>query len=410
MCLIVVFVVGAFHVNLEEAVELHLLSAALEGEGLAANGNLNLSLLKLGVGHLAGYSALPDELVQAALCALGVDGLSLEVGGAYSLVSLLSALGLSLVAACLYVFKAVLVFNLLLGHTEGELAEVHAVGTHVGDVTALVQLLSHLHSPCYAEAQFAAGLLLQGAGGERRCGHTAQRLGLNLANLEAGIYEAAQEGFCLLGSVVVVTQFGVQGFAALDGAELGRHTEVRLAYEVFDFLLALHDEAHSHALHASGAQRGFDFAPEDGADFVANQAVEHAASLLGVHQVHVNLTRVLDGVQDGSLGNLIEHDSLGGLGVQFQCFLQMPSDGLSFAVLIGCEPHHVGVLHSFLEFAHQRAFVVANLVLRLVVVVHVDTHLFFREVADVAVTRLHGVVFAEKFLDGLCLSRRLNYY
>ena len=408
--LAVALVVGALHVHLQEAVELHLLAGAAEGEVRVAYGDLYLGLLHLGVGHLAGHGALPDELVEAALGALGVDGLGGHVGGAYGLVGLLGALGLGLVAAGLDVFGAVLAFDFLLGHAQRQLAQVDAVGTHVGDVSALVQLLCHLHGACHAEAQLAAGLLLQGGGGEGRRRRAVGGLGLDFAHLEVGADDALEEGLGLGLGVEVAAELGAEGLVAVDGAELRRHAEVGLALESLDFVLALHDEAHGHALHAAGAEGGLDFAPEDGADLVAHQAVEHAAGLLGVDEVHVDAARVLDGVEDGRLGNLVEDDALRRLRVELQGLLQVPGDGLSLAVLIGCQPHLLGALDGFLQLADQAALVVAHLVLRLVLVLHVDAHFFLGQVADVAVARLHRVVLAEKFLDGLRLGRRLNNY
>jgi hypothetical protein len=51
------------------------------------------------------------------------------------------------------------------------------------------------------------------------------------------------------------------------------------------------------------------------------------------------VARVLDGFQNGRFGNLVEDDAVGVLLVQSQYLAQMPADGFSFAVLIGCQPY-----------------------------------------------------------------------
>ena len=106
--LFLVVVVGAFHVYFQEAVELHLFTAALERQFGAADANLYLGLLQFGVGHLAGYGALPDQFVQSALGALGIDALAAQVGRTNGFVGFLCAFGLGLVAAHLVVFGAIL--------------------------------------------------------------------------------------------------------------------------------------------------------------------------------------------------------------------------------------------------------------------------------------------------------------
>ena len=215
---------------------------------------------------------------------------------------------------------------------------------------------------------------------------------------------------CFFGRVEVAVQLCLQALVRVDGPEACRHLVVGFALEGFDFFFAFYDESHGHTLHASGAEGGFDFAPEDGAYLVADEPVEHAARLLGVDEVHVDAPRVLYGVEDGRFGDFVEHDAPSVFLVEFQHLLQVPGDGLSLAVLIGCEPHAFGLRHGFFQVGDQLALVVAYLVLGHIASLYVDAHLFFRQVAYVPVARLHRVVLAQKFLYRLRLCRRLYYY
>ena len=177
--------------------------------------------------------------------------------------------------------------------------------------------------------------------------------------------------------VKAAAQLGMHLHAAIGRKELRRDAEKTLAYKILYFLFSFHNEPHGNALHASGTQGRFDFGPQDGADFIAHNAVQHPACLLGIHQVHVYGAGILNGVQNGLLSNLVEDDALCCGGVQFQGLLQVPGYGLSFAVLIRRQPYRLGLLHSLLQIRHQLVLLVRDLVLRLVVVCYVDAHLLF---------------------------------
>ena len=135
---------------------------------------------------------------------------------------------------------------------------------------------------------------------------------------------------------------GVLVGAAVEGAlevPVGRDPERH------PLALAVDDQSGRDGLDPAGGQAGHDLLPEDRADLVAVEAVEDAARLLGLDEVHVELARVLGGLEDGGLGDLVEdhpldRDALLGL----QLVEQVPGDRLALAVLIGGEEELVGVL------------------------------------------------------------------
>ena len=69
----------------------------------------------------------------------------------------------------------------------------------------------------------------------------------------------------------------------LASIEHGVNRPVFLRDEGADFLFALDDQAESDCLHTSGGKTAADFVPEKRGNFVAHDAVENAASLLGIH-------------------------------------------------------------------------------------------------------------------------------
>ncbi len=76
------------------------------------------------------------------------------------------------------------------------------------------------------------------------------------------------------------------------------------------FAFAFDDQANGRALDAAGGQATVHAAPQHRRHLVAVEAVEDAAGLGGVDESVVETTRVVDGVVDGRLGDLVEHHPL----------------------------------------------------------------------------------------------------
>ena len=112
---------------------------------------------------------------------------------------------------------------------------------------------------------------------------------------------------------------------------------------------------------------------------------------------------MLDGPQDGILGDFVEHDALGVLGLQSQHFIEVPGDGLSLAVLIGRKPHHVCFLGFLFEFADQFLLLGRDFIVGFEGV-GIDAELFLLQVADMTVTGEHFIVLSQKLLDGFSLA------
>ena len=72
------------------------------------------------------------------------------------------------------------------------------------------------------------------------------------------------------------------------GRQLGPHGPVLLGHEGGDGALALHHQAQGHRLHAPRREPALDLVPQDGADLIAHQAVQHPAGLLAVVEVLVS--------------------------------------------------------------------------------------------------------------------------
>ena len=316
------------------------------------------------------------------------------------------------------------------------------VGAHISDVPLLVEALRDAHRVLGAHRELAAGLLLQGRGGEGRLGAAGAWLGLQIDDgclahrldrsrqcAGGGLVED-DDGFLELTPVVEVRAAGER--RAVDPCESrserggvlggqGRDIPVR-GGDVRDALaLAVDDEAGRRGLHATGAERGAltaaaDLAPQHGRDVPAVEAVEHAARLLGVDEREVELSRVLGGRLDRILGDLVEDHPLDrDLGLEH--LEQVPRDRLALAILICREQDFVGGLQGALELGDGLRLAIVDHVVGVEVVVDIDRILavrlllvvrdllLAREIANVPDGAEHLVAIAEVTLDRLHLRR-----
>ena len=238
--------------------------------------------------------------------------------------------------------------------------------------------------------------------------------------------------------LAVRAEVGAAGDAgAVDGVQLGReHPLLVLAAgvegalevpvgrdpEAHPLALAVDHQAGRDRLDAAGGEAGHDLLPQDRADLVAVEAVEDAAGLLRLDEVHVELARALGGGEDRGLGDLVEDHPLDRDALRVELVEQVPGDRLALAVLIGGEVELVGVLEELLELGDVALLVARHDVVGLEVVVDVDREPAPRlvldlgrgvrrvvgQVADVTDGRLDDIPAAEVAADHLRLLGRLD--
>ena len=406
-----------------------------------------------GVGHLRGDRALPNQVVQRQLLLRqGTSHLArraeVVAGGTDRLVRLLRALrGGAVQARRLgHGLGPVELGGLLAGGVNRLAGQGRGVGTHVGDVTGLVEGLGGAHRRGRVPVQLARRLLLEGRrreGGGRAtavglAGHRVDDRGrgvLQRAGVGAGgglvqVEDAGLGGLraqlALLGKVGAgrdrMTVHG--GHARAEG--LARRRESRVDRPVLGahvrhaVALPGDHEARGHRLHAAGGQGRADLAPQEGRDLVAVEAVEDAAGLLRVHEVRIQVARVLQGTLDRFLRDFVEHHAAHG-NLRLQDLQEVPRDGLTLAVLISCQIEFVALLEELLEFGDLFLLVRIHHVVGRKTVIHVDgeaaegplLHVLgqlggLREVANVADGGGHVIVGTQVPLDGGCLRRRLH--
>ena len=137
---------------------------------------------------------------------------------------------------------------------------LHAVGPHVGDDTALVEPLGHLHGSCRCEAHAAGGRLLQRRGGEGRAGVPLGRLGLDRCDAERCCLQHRLDrcgGFLVLhveplhSLALPLRKVRRERLPALR-LHLREDAPVFLRVKAIDLVLALANEAKRYGLYAPG--------------------------------------------------------------------------------------------------------------------------------------------------------------
>src|SRR6185503_4467423 len=177
----------------------------------------------------------------------------------------------------------------------------------------------------------------------------------------------------------------------------------------FDLALAIADELQRDRLHAAGAQSAANLVPENRADLVADEPIQHAPRLLRIDHLHVDLARVQDRFFDRRLRDLVKHQALYFLPRLAGQFLgQMPADRLALAIGVGRDVDDLSDLGRFLQLLDDLDAGCEHLVDRLESVVHIDAQLALRQVADVAHRCDDLVVASQIFVNRLRLRRRLD--
>ena len=216
-----------------------------------------------------------------------------------------------------------------LGNQRADLIErvvrdAHGIGAHVGDqrdgtflaqLDAFVQFLRERHGALGGVAQAIVSSLLQLGSGERRR-RIAPLFLLRDGRDDPFGFLHGRDDFVGVGLIIDFDVFALElaelGFEdrRRAGIQHGVDGPVFLRDEGANFLFALDDQAQGDGLHASGGKAAADFVPEQRRNFVTDDAIEDAASLLRVHQMLVHLRGLLESGFDGFLRDFVEHHAI----------------------------------------------------------------------------------------------------
>ena len=301
------------------------------------------------------------------------------------------------------VILAVAIRDVPAHHVERLRRHPRRIGTHISDKTgrariaqldAFVQALGDLHRARGREVQLARRLLLQARSNKRRRRAALDLLALDALDGErqllAGRYHLT--GF-LFGKLVVLVVDALAGVAKELGLELRRilalqqgiEGPVLLGAEGLALLLALDDYPQRDRLDASGADAAFDLIPENRADAVSDQAVQHATGLLRIEEGAVELGRMLDRLFYAILGDFMEQDALDlAIEALAQAVGDMEGDRLALAIRVGGEVDMVLALGLLLYILDDLGLARNDVVFGLEVMLDIDAEGALGQIDDMA--------------------------
>jgi len=171
--------------------------------------------------------------------------------------------------------------------------------------------------------------------------------------------------------------------------------------------LLLYDQLNGHRLHPTGREFGPDFFPEDLAELVAHEPVQHPTGLLSIDEIDVYPARIFDGLLDSRLGDLPKNDPFGLVGVQVEHLAEVPRNGFSFPVFIRGQPNFICLLSELLQLFDHLLLIGRNYVLGFEVFLHIHRTLALLQVAYVAIAGFYRKILAQVSFNGLGFGRRL---
>src|SRR6266851_105978 len=198
--------------------------------------------------------------------------------------------------------------------------DVHGIGAHVGDQRdgaflaefhAFVEPLRQAHGALGGVAQAIVSGLLQLGRREGRRRVASFFLLRYRSDLPFGLADRRDDFVrrFLVSHLdvlaLVLTELGFED-GGLAGIQHRVDGPIFLRHEGANELFALHNQTQRHSLHAPRGQSPPHFVPQQRRNLIAHDAVQHAARLLRVHEIGVQLARLLKGRANGFRRNFVE--------------------------------------------------------------------------------------------------------
>ena len=165
-------------------------------------------------------------------------------------------------------------------------------------------------------------------------------------------------------------------------------------------------------MHPTHAEATPDFLPEQLAPLVSDDAIQHAARLLSVDQLHVDLARRLKGTFDGRLRNLVEEDAkdlaVFLFGSAVNLLRNMPGDSLPFPVRVRSQKHLVSFLGLLFDLGQHFGFSLDRHVVRFEVMVHIHAQFIGGQILHVADGGHDGIAATQILRNRARFGRRLH--
>ena len=431
-------VIAAFLVEFEKTVERNDRATRPKRQpvvipGRARGPEVDGNLVEHGGGHLARHGPFPNQIVEFELVRIQTGeslGQPADIGRADRLVGFLGVLRLARIrpGAFGHVIGSIGRSDMAAGLIDGLSGHLNAVGPHIGDqadglaadVDAFIEALGDLHGLAGGEMQFAGRFLLKRRGGERR-----RRISAGLPALDPGDGEirgldggdrpvcrgfvAQRQSVQLL--TVEMGQLGGDRSAVLIGKDRV-HRPIFPGHEVLNPGFALANQPQRNRLDTARGPAARQLAPKNRRQGEADEVVQGAAGQVGLDQLLVHVPRVVERIEDGALGDLVEDhpfdlDAIQGL-LLVQDLLDVPRDRLALAVGVGGQIKVIRLFDGLGDFLHLLLGVGTDLPLHGEVGTGIHRSVLGRQIANMAVAGEDRVVAPQIPIDRLRLGGRFD--
>ena len=143
--LLLVIVIIALAIYFNETIELNNFTLSNKLLISTTDRDVHGSSLHNGICHLTGNGTFPNQFVQFTLLGSTFDGLLVHIGRTDGFVSLLSTLRTGTILANLRILFTIKVVDFFFSSIDTQAGKVDRVSTHIGDLSVLIQMLSHHH-------------------------------------------------------------------------------------------------------------------------------------------------------------------------------------------------------------------------------------------------------------------------
>ena len=420
-----VFIIAAFVIHLQKPVKQHHLARGAQNDLPILAGQIHRRAFQPRAGHLAGKRAFPNQIIQAALIAVGNAQIALghiHIGGANALMRFLGVLGFVFVNTRLigHIVCAKARRNRAARRRHRFGGHINAVGAHIGDMPRLIQALRRRHTGLGPHAKFARCLLLQSAGHKRRIGVACGGLGLHAlhAQIARAHRRCRQIGSLCGGNIKLVQlfacklrQLGAKCLAARRGEQRGHRPKLARTKRL-DLHLAFHHKTQAHRLHPPRAARSGQFAPQHGREVKPHQIIQRAARKIGIHQRLIHLARMAHRFGHGLFGDGVKRHARNGFALfqaRLQRLLQMPRNRLALAVGVGGQNQMVIAFQRLGNGAHMLFAIGPHFPQHIKIIARIHRPILGRQIAHMAETGQNCIVWPQIFVDGLGLGRGFYY-
>ena len=143
--------VGTIH--LQKTVKQNHLAACNVLLATVGNANRNVGFFGLCISHLRSQSAFANKVIQPLSLGICLYGLTRELSGTDSLVSLLRSLYLVCILSCFEILFTILRNDKFLCLLQGKIGQIDRICSHIGDISRLIELLGNQHGSRYRHSE-----------------------------------------------------------------------------------------------------------------------------------------------------------------------------------------------------------------------------------------------------------------